>query len=67
MKKWLQNIDFTLLLIVGVLLVFGLVVLWSATAGSVPHAQGDSLLQVKRQVVWVLAGIGVMIANGSID
>ena len=67
MKKWIQNIDFTLLLIVAILLVFGLVVLWSATAGSVGNTQGDPLLHVKRQAAWVLVGIGVMIAICSVD
>jgi len=42
-------------------------VLWSATAGSVGKAQGDPLLYVKRQSVWVLVGIALMIAICSAD
>ncbi|HHV93076.1 MAG TPA: rod shape-determining protein RodA [Firmicutes bacterium] len=67
MKKLIQNLDLTLLLIVAILLAFGLVVLWSATAGSVGKAQGDPLLYVKRQSVWVLVGIALMIAICSVD
>jgi len=67
LKKLIQNLDLTLLLIVAILLAFGLVVLWSATAGSVGKAQGDPLLYVKRQSVWVLVGIALMIAICSVD
>lgn len=67
MKKWIHNIDFALLLLVGLLLVFGLAILCSATVASVGAAQGDPYLYVKKQVVWMLAGLVVMVAMCSFD
>lgn len=66
-RKWIHNIDFALLLLIGILLVFGLITLCSATVASVGAAQGDPYLYVKKQGAWMLAGLIVMVGMCSFD
>ena len=67
MRRWSHDIDFALLLLVGILLTFGLVVLCSASATSIGAAQGDAYYYVKKQLAWVLAGLVVMVGMCSFD
>ena len=59
--------DYTLLLLVGVLLAFGLVILCSASATSIGAAQGDPYYYVKKQLIWVVVGIAIMVGMCSFD
>ena len=51
----------------GILLIFGLVILCSASFAGVSAAQSDPYYYVKKQLVWVVVGIAVMIGMCSFD
>lgn len=67
MKKAIQHLDVSILLLVASLLVFGLVILYSATKFSIGVALGDPYYFVKRQSAWTVLGLGVLIAMLSVD
>lgn len=63
-----QKFDFSFFLIVTILLVFGLVMLFSATYASSKIAHdGDSLYYIKRQGIFAVAGFAAMIVISFID
>lgn len=59
-RKLLRKLDFALLALVGILLIFGLVMVCSATQSGVHHDPRDPLASLKRQVRWCLMGLGAM-------
>ena len=67
LRKWVHSIDFVLILIVAAILIIGLFILCSATVASVGAAQDRPYLYVKKQGVWMLAGLAVMVGMCSFD
>ena len=59
-RKLLRKLDFALLALVGVLLIFGLVMVYSATQSGVHHDPQDPLASLKRQLRWCLVGLCAM-------
>jgi len=68
-NRLFKKLDHTLLIAVGLIIVYGLVVIYSATkpvelmsvAGAAEQAR-DPFDLIKRQVVWILLGLGAMAA-----
>ncbi|MFS8665752.1 MAG: rod shape-determining protein RodA [Limnochordales bacterium] len=65
-RKWLRNLDFVLLAAVVLLLLFGLVAVYSATRG-LAETRGDPFFFVKRQSIAALLGFAVMAAALTVD
>jgi cell division protein FtsW len=59
--KGVPQYDYTILVPAVALLVIGLVVVYSASAHLALYRVGDSYFYLKRQVVFALAGLGLMI------
>ena len=55
-----KHMDFSFLLISGILLVFGLISLYSASAIYADNKYGDSFYFLKRQVLWIFIGLSAM-------
>ncbi len=62
-----QRFDFTMFLIVIILLAFGLVMLFSASYASAKDMYGDSFYYINRQLVFAIAGFAAMIFVSFID
>lgn len=62
-----QRFDFTMFLIVVILLAFGLVMLFSASYASAKEDYGDSFYYINRQLVFAVAGFAAMIFVSFID
>ncbi len=62
-----QKFDFTMFLIVIILLAFGLVMLFSASYASAKDAYGDSFYYINRQLVFAVMGFAAMIIVSFID
>ena len=62
-----QKFDFTMFLIVIILLAFGLVMLFSASYASAKNAYGDSFYYINRQLVFAVMGFAAMIIVSFID
>jgi len=69
----LKKIDYTLVMAVGIVVLYSLVVIYSATkpvellsADDIVGKSGDSFAFVKKQVLWILLGIVAMMAMISI-
>lgn len=54
------GIDIPFLTIVFVMLAFGLIMVFSASAPSAFYKEGDKLYYIKRQLIWTVLGIGCM-------
>lgn len=67
--EWLnpQKFDFTMFLIVIILLAFGLVMLFSASYASAKNLYGDSFYFINRQLIFAVAGFAAMIVVSFID
>jgi len=61
------SIYYLLLAVVGTLLAFGVIMVLSASSPTSYASTGDSYTVFKRQVVWVLAGLLLMLAISRID
>lgn len=67
-KNWiLSGFDYALFTIVIILLAFGLIMMFSASYATAYSATGDSLFYVKRQVIFAIGGIVIMLILSSID
>ena len=62
-----QRFDFTMFLIVVILLAFGLVMLFSASYASAKNQYGDSFYYINRQLVFAIGGFAAMIFVSFID
>ncbi len=56
-RRLLKNLDFTLLSVVGLLIIVGLLMVYSATHAKIELTMGDPFAFAKRQLVAVLMGI----------
>lgn len=61
LKKKLGDIDLAFLLIVSILVVFGLVMVFSASYVSAYNKTGDSLFYIKKQFVFAVIGFVLML------
>jgi cell division protein FtsW len=61
------SIYYLLLAVVGTLLAFGVIMVLSASSPTSYASTGDSYTVFKRQVVWVVAGLLLMLAISRID
>ncbi len=59
-KMFLQGIDIPFLAIVLAMLVFGLIMVFSASAPSAFYNEGDKLYYIKRQLLWTALGFVAM-------
>ncbi len=62
-----QRFDFTMFLIVTILLAFGLVMLFSASYASAKNSFGDSFYYINRQLAFAIGGFAAMIFVSFID
>lgn len=60
-NKKLNKMDYSFLLIVFFLLSYGLVMVFSASSASAHYQYGDAYYFVKRQFIWAVIGVGVML------
>ncbi|OUN00535.1 MAG: rod shape-determining protein RodA [Firmicutes bacterium ZCTH02-B6] len=65
-RRWLRNLDVVLLSAVVLLLLFGLLVVYSATRG-LAETRGDSFYYVKRQAIAALLGFAAMAVVLTVD
>ena len=56
-RRLLKNLDFTLLAVVGLLVILGLVMVFSATHAKISLTQGDQFSFVKKQFIAVIIGV----------
>jgi rod shape determining protein RodA len=61
-RRLLKNLDYTLLSVVGLLIIIGLVMVYSATHAKTDLTLGDPFMFVKKQSVAVCIGIVVLFA-----
>ena len=59
--------DHALFTIVLILLAFGLIMMFSASYATAYTATGDSLFYVKRQIIFAIGGIAIMLLLSTID
>ncbi len=59
-RKAVQGIDIPFLTIMFIMLAFGLIMVFSASAPSAFYKEGDKLYYIKRQLIWTVIGIAVM-------
>ncbi|MEW6771272.1 MAG: rod shape-determining protein RodA [Bacillota bacterium] len=57
-KRFLRTLDYTLLAVAGVIIIYGLIAISSATHVTNPSG-ADAFYFVKRQVIWVFLGFAV--------
>ena len=62
-----QKFDFTMFIIVIILLTFGLVMLFSASYASAKNVYGDSFYYINRQLIFAVMGFVAMIVVSFID
>lgn len=55
-----KNVDYSLLVIILMLLCFGLVMVFSASSANAHYVQGDATYFFKRQFIWAVAGLLIM-------
>lgn len=60
-KTPLGNIDIPFLSIMLVMLAFGLIMVFSASAPSAFYNEGDKLYYIKRQLIWTAVGFAAMV------
>ncbi len=67
-KTWVwSGFDYPLFTIVIILLAFGLIMMFSASYATAYTATGDSLYYVKRQIIFAVGGIVIMMLLSTID
>ena len=66
-KKKIQYFDYSMLAVLIFLICFGLVMLYSTSAYSALVNYGDSMFYFKRQLVFCVAGLGIMIFVSKIN
>lgn len=67
-KTWVfYGFDYPLFTIVMILLAFGLIMMFSASYANAYTATGDSLFYLKRQAVFAVAGLVIMLIVSTID
>lgn len=59
-KGFLFGVDIPFLTIIFVMLAFGLIMVFSASAPSAFYNEGDKLYYIKRQLIWTVIGTGAM-------
>ena len=62
-----KSMDYSFLAIVLVLLCYGLIMVFSASSASAYYQQGDVYYYIKRQLLWAVAGVAVMLAVSRIS
>ena len=60
------KVDFSFLIIVLMLVIYGLIMVFSASSASAHHYQGDTLYFIKRQLIWAVLGVIAMIVISNI-
>lgn len=67
-KTWIfYGFDYPLFTIILILLAFGLIMMFSASYANAYTQTGDSLFYLKRQVVFAVAGLIIMLVLSTID
>ena len=56
-----KNIDYSLLVIILMLLAFGLIMVFSASSANAHYQFGDATYFFKRQLIWAVVGVAVML------
>ncbi len=56
----IKSVDYSLVVIILMLLCFGLVMVFSASSANAHYAHGDATYFFKRQLLWAVAGLVVM-------
>lgn len=56
-----DSIDYSLLVIIFMLLTFGLVMVFSASSANAHYAYGDATYFFKRQLIWAVTGVVIML------
>ena len=59
-KSDIENVDYSLVVIIFMLLTFGLVMVFSASSANAHYVHGDATYFFKRQVIWAAFGVVVM-------
>ncbi len=59
-KSDIENVDYSLVVIIFMLLTFGLVMVFSASSANAHYVHGDATYFFKRQLVWAVFGVVVM-------
>lgn len=59
-KEFLFGVDIPFLTIIFVMIAFGLIMVFSASAPSAFYNEGDKLYYIKRQLIWTVLGTGAM-------
>ena len=59
-NKNFKHMDYSFLLVSGILLIFGLLSLYSASAIYATNKYADSFYYLKRQTLWIFIGLGCM-------
>lgn len=60
--KKVNKMDHSFLLVVFALLVYGLIMVFSASSAAAHYQYGDAYYFIKRQFIWAVLGIGIMFA-----
>ncbi len=66
-KEKLPPLDLTFLVLVVLVLISGLVMLFSASYAAGLGDEGDSMYYIKRQLIAALLGVGAMLVNSRLD
>ncbi len=56
-----NSMDYSLLVIILILLAFGLVMVFSASSANAHYQYGDAMYFFKRQLIWAVFGVAVML------
>ena len=64
--KRIGKLDFSFLIIVLMLVIYGLIMVFSASSASAHYYQGDTLYFIKRQLLWAVLGIIAMLVISKI-
>ncbi len=59
-SRGIKSVDYSLVVIILMLLCFGLVMVFSASSANAHYAHGDATYFFKRQLLWAVAGLVVM-------
>lgn len=59
-KNDTESVDYSLVVIIFMLLTFGLVMVFSASSANAHYVHGDAMYFFKRQFIWAVAGVIIM-------
>lgn len=62
-----KNGDFILIFTVAVLVIFGIIMVFSASYYTALNAEGDAYYYLKRTIIWALVGTGLMIFTSKLS